>query len=418
MVKERDESNFSDSGPNRRKMRTKESISPSMTSGVDEDDSDLDLEPLEQIPRSIAIVSGKGGSGKTLIASVITRILDDQGISVILADADFGTAGLTFYLGLDHLQNVSIGLSNLFFKDNSRSENLGRIIKPIKTFGQAKFLSAGDFKRFPGIVDAAEFSSRMRWVVERLRNITEIVIFDCRGGLDSESLAVCGAVDEILLVVETDTTSYQATQRLVDILSEYNLADKLRGFMVNKVFDDPSELARSGTASFHAQYLTAIPFDFEVMRQFFTGKIPPVSSIFGIHVHHGLSKSYSFVNPPLGKVYRFEDYREIGLVNLDSLRGGVVVSLLIIALGATGLLIFVRDFYQYHPSLLWAQESLIAMFVLGLLGSVNSTRQAVGRIVSSLVSKVLLIGGGGEPPQVSLLRPGSDARITRNSTRD
>ncbi|WP_305418184.1 nucleotide-binding protein [Photobacterium leiognathi] len=63
--------------------------------------------------KTIAIVSGKGGSGKTMLTATIAKILDISGSSVLLIDADFGTAGLTYYLGLNEVNNISVGLANL-----------------------------------------------------------------------------------------------------------------------------------------------------------------------------------------------------------------------------------------------------------------------------------------------------------------
>jgi septum site-determining protein MinD len=67
--------------------------------------------------RSIAIISGKGGSGKTMVTAMIACILDHacsvlpekNSQSILAMDADTGTAGLTYYLGLKYLENFSVG---------------------------------------------------------------------------------------------------------------------------------------------------------------------------------------------------------------------------------------------------------------------------------------------------------------------
>jgi len=342
------------------------------------------------VGRAIAIVSGKGGSGKTIIAAVMAEVFDAAGQSLILVDADTGTAGLTFYFGLELVSNTSVGLTDLFLdSDKLQGERVSSVVRPIRGFKQAKFLSVGDYRRFPKDLSEAELASRMKPVISRLKEIADYVVFDCRGGIDEESLAVCKSVDDILLIVETDTTSYQATQRLVDILSENDTALKLKGFMINKVFDNPKTLAKNGTAAFRSQYLTAIPFDFDAMREFFTGGIPNTASVFGTHVQHGLHKAYSEVIPePARRVYRFDEYEEIGFVNLDSLRGGIVVSLLIVAI--TGLLVF----YWHNPPLhfhITVPLAVVILALFGLVGSISSTRQAIGRAINRLVAITLLI---------------------------
>src|SRR5258706_15616247 len=46
----------------------------------------------------IAIASGKGGTGKTLIAACLGYVLTKSGLSTLLIDADPGTDGLSLYL--------------------------------------------------------------------------------------------------------------------------------------------------------------------------------------------------------------------------------------------------------------------------------------------------------------------------------
>jgi flagellar biosynthesis protein FlhG len=339
--------------------------------------------------RAIAVVSGKGGSGKTIIAAVMAEILDAAGHSVILVDADTGTAGLTFYFGLELVTNTSVGLSDVLVDTWIDPDRILGLTRPIKDFKRTRFLSIGDYRRFPRDFPGVGLADLLGRITEILRASSEYVIFDCRGGLDDESLAVCKAVDDILLVVETDATSYQASQRLVDVLAQNNVSAKLKGFMINKVFDDPSVVARNGTAVFRTQYLTAIPFDFDAMRAFFVGKVPDLYSTFGVHVHHGLHKAYSDgVKEPNGRVYRFDEYSEIGFVNLDSLRGGIIVSLLLVAFSA---LLYTYWFRPESHAYISVPLAIGVLSVLGLMGSISSVRQAIGEAVNSLITKTLLI---------------------------
>ena len=59
---------------------------------------------------SIAIVSGKGGSGKTFIAAELASLIAAR-IPVTLMDADTGTGGLSYYLGLKYVRNITEGFT-------------------------------------------------------------------------------------------------------------------------------------------------------------------------------------------------------------------------------------------------------------------------------------------------------------------
>jgi septum site-determining protein MinD len=343
--------------------------------------------------RSIAIVSGKGGSGKTIIASVLVEVFDTAGRSVVLVDADTGTAGLTFYFGLSLVTNTSVGLSNFFFEeDPSKGGRLLQSLRPVKGLNKTSFLSVGDHRRFPRDLPEELLTSKFKDLVRILKGKADYVIFDCRGGLDDESLAACRAVDDIILIVESDATSYQASQQLVETLSQSGVSQKLKGFMINKVFDDPSVVARNGTAVFRSQYLTAIPFDFEAMRAFFVGEVPGLTSGFGVHVQHGLQKAYTGIPEPHGRVYRFDEYKEIGFVNLDSLRGGIIVSLFIVTFALLAVWQWFRreQYLVLHLPLTFTLVTVI-LAGLGLLGSISNTRQAIGSFVNRLLSATLLL---------------------------
>ena len=45
---------------------------------------------------SIAVCSGKGGAGKTVFASALATMLAELGAKVVLVDADYSVAGLTY----------------------------------------------------------------------------------------------------------------------------------------------------------------------------------------------------------------------------------------------------------------------------------------------------------------------------------
>jgi septum site-determining protein MinD len=345
--------------------------------------------------KSIAIVSGKGGSGKTIIASVMMQIIAENG-KVVLIDTDAGTGGLTFYLGLDLVAGTSTGLSDLLTRHASEEirtydqyvSELSDLLRSVKEMPNARFLSVGD-RRKMGRISSVDLRKGLKNLVLALESISEFSVFDCRGGIDDESLAVCDAVDDIILIVETDTTSYQATQQLVETLVDNGLAHKLRGFIINKVFEDPSVVARNGTAVFRCQYLAAVPFDFDAMRSFFVGRIPSLYSSFSVHVQHALNHAYSDSIPaPLRRTYTFEDYEEIGLVNLDSLRGGIITAMAIMVCS------ILLAFYWWHPPAaihIKVPESVALLAGLGLVGSLSSPRQFVGRAVNRAISSLLVI---------------------------
>lgn len=343
----------------------------------------IDMSNNSMLPRSIAIVSGKGGSGKTMIAAMLAKILIANGHSAVLIDGDIATGGLTYYLGLKSIENISMGLSNIFLDKKNKSDfdyTVKKVIQHFKADEKLAFIGIGDHRRLFKEHKAFDFSGSFCQLLSSLQNYIDTAIIDCRGGIDDDSIAICQAVDEILIVVETDTTSFQATQYLVEILYSKDLSSKIKGFIINKAFDDPSSIARNGTASFRTQFLGAIPFDLSATRKFLVGDISSTKSVFGLQAWAALRKAYGDpISRPEGRVLDFKDFKEITLTNIDSIRGGMLIAFLIISIFP--ILLFLESQHAISDNNA-SGIAVILLTVLGLAGGIEPMRKLVGRAVS------------------------------------
>ncbi len=333
-------------------------------------------------PRSIAVLSGKGGSGKTLVAAVLCDVLDHVGVRTLLVDTDTGTGGLTYFLVMKIVRNTTMGLSDMLIRPSeSPTIIFRRAVQHMMGFHNAEFLGIGDHRRFHNTT-RTDLSRALPSVIRSLSHTDAWRIIDCRGGIDADSLAVCGEVDDILLIAEPDTTSFQATAHLVDVLSSKKLAHKVRGFILNKAFSDPRPVAHNGTSAFKTRHLASVPFDFEAMRSYLVGELPPRESPFSVHVWEAASKLYPDVVPPApGRVWSGKDFEGIALTNLDSYRGGLLVAGMIILLG---LLWTMNGFALPTPDIV-RQWLPAALGLLALLGSLESSRRVLGRGLAAFV---------------------------------
>jgi MinD-like ATPase involved in chromosome partitioning or flagellar assembly len=413
-------------------------------------------------PRAIAIVSGKGGSGKTTVAVAMAQVLDTIEIPTLVVDADSATGGMTYFLGLKHVRKTAVGLTEVFLE--SRNDLLADAIQTIKGYKNAKFLGIGNHRRLykekpegltfsqlkfsvvptsPNDSGEGDISTELRqafeehnialsqnatissqgsgssWLIDDGRqkyeirketkkeegendklNIYELsalnnifrqfqregrwIIFDCRGGIDSESLEICRFADEILMVVEPDTTSFQATEHLVDVLRDNELTHKLIGFAINKTFANPNGLIRQGQAVFGCKYLYAIPLDVQPVKDFYVGNVPALHSLFSIHLWQALHEVYDAVPAPKGRIWNSKDFGAIAMADIDSLRGGIVISSMIFILGIifTLSLFGVAEIAAFNELLLHSPpRTFFVMFGLGLMGSISGLRRWVGRLV-------------------------------------
>lgn len=330
----------------------------------------------------IAIVSGKGGSGKTMLAAMLAKLFDSPKRRTLLVDADFGTGGLTYYMGLNEVSNISVGLTSLMTNDNFFDDENSCVMlqQRIKSFKNTWFVGIGDHRRYlksKHIRDESHFFPLKKFLTV-VKSSFDVIIIDCRGGIDEESLAVCSAADHILIVAETDTTSFQSTQHLVDVLYDNDLSQKLTGFFINKVFDDPSTIARSGTSSFRTQYLSAIPFDLDATRSFLVGDIPSTQSYFGRQLWHGAYKCFPLlIEHPAGSRLRFTDFNGLAIRDKDSLIGGMLMSFLGVGLG----MLLIEKLLRFCGDSNVIQMSFMLIIVSAMAG-IEPARRIVGRALS------------------------------------
>ncbi|MEZ9762345.1 ParA family protein [Vibrio splendidus] len=291
--------------------------------------------------KTIAVVSGKGGSGKTMLTATMAKVLDESGFSVLLIDADFGTAGLTYYLGLNEVSNISVGLTNLFSNVEKTSLTYDKVIEPLSSYSNTDFIGVGDHRRYKKNGESDFFHEYFDAFINKINEEKkyDYIIVDCRGGIDEESLTVCKSASDIIIVAETDTTSFQATQFLVDTLYDNGVSDKLTGFFVNKVFDDPSILIRNGVVSFKTTCLSSIPFDLDSIKSFIVGEVPKLNSIYTNQIWHGLfnAKVFSGINKPKLNMLQTNQFSIFSFKDRSTTLGSYLISSLLFLLLSTTL---------------------------------------------------------------------------------
>ncbi|HEX8901199.1 AAA family ATPase [Vitreimonas sp.] len=352
--------------------------------------------------KSLAVVSGKGGSGKTLVAATLALTLAQEGKRTILVDADMGTGGLTYYLGFSVFDRTRQGLAEFLQSAANTQSDVPITVEFSKASKEqlerraelefVSLLAVGEHRLTEG--KSLMTTPSMERVVRGLGKAFDAVIIDCRGGIDDDSLAVCRAVQDIVVVVETDAAAIQSSQHLVDVLSREGIAKKVAGFVLNKVMDDPTSLAHAGASFFRTNYLGAIPFDIQTTRDFIKGVLPKQTSLFSRHVSNIASKlfyEFSIPKPARDALLEPSEFGTLTLRNPDIIRGGYIVAFALIA----GTVAYVSARLNYiipARSDLTAIASITAIACLSLSESFKENVGAVVRLyldsTSTLMSKL------------------------------
>jgi flagellar biosynthesis protein FlhG len=158
--------------------------------------------------RRIAVISGKGGVGKTVITANLAAALGASGRRVLVLDADLGLANLDIILGLDPKHTIQD-----VFHGKCRIEDA--LIQTSKGFD---FLPAGS-----GLQESTVLSKflaeRVENLLAELENRYDIILFDVGAGVGDIVLFFANLADRILVVVTPEPTSMMDAYASIKVLN-------------------------------------------------------------------------------------------------------------------------------------------------------------------------------------------------------
>ena len=164
----------------------------------------------------LAITSGKGGVGKTNIATNLALCMATENQRVILLDADLGLGNL------DILMNL-----------NSRY-NLSHVVAGKRTLEEITQIGPGGVEVIcggSGIESLANLSTFQRQrLIEELDGLQErsdIIIIDTGAGIHSTVLGFCVAADHTLVVTTPEPTAMTDAYAMIKVLAAKNYTGRI-----------------------------------------------------------------------------------------------------------------------------------------------------------------------------------------------
>jgi MinD-like ATPase involved in chromosome partitioning or flagellar assembly len=203
----------------------------------------------------IGVVSGKGGVGKTTVASNLSYYLSQVGKSVTLVDCNVTTSHINFNFG--------------FFNFNKTLNNVLR--------GEAEIWEATYKYKTLNIIPASlrledlsyiDFMSLNR----AIRSInSEFVFLDSAPGFGKEAISVLNSVDSVLIVSTPFMTSIADVLRMKKVLGELNVYPL--GIVLNMVKGKHYELGKKDVEAITGmKVVEVIPYDENVEHALSLGK--------------------------------------------------------------------------------------------------------------------------------------------------
>jgi CO dehydrogenase maturation factor len=221
-------------------------------------------------------VSGKGGVGKTMLASLLSTILHQSGYSVFAIDAD-PNATLAIALGFPHPERITPisdmgdlieertgvrpGQAAPYFKLNPRVDDIPE--KYWVEHNGIKLMVMGRLKKGGSGCYCPENALLEALVAHILLRRNEVVILDMEAGVEHLGRATAKAVDKMIIVVEPGKGSIETAYRIRELAKDIGLKDI--AVVGNKIRSgQDSDFLVSAMSDF--EFLGFVPYDQSIIE--------------------------------------------------------------------------------------------------------------------------------------------------------
>ena len=191
----------------------------------------------------IAVVSGKGGVGRTTTTINLGIALKKLGIDTTIIDTDITSPNLALILGAPNTPN-----------------NLEDALQGKKHILETIYKHQSGVKIIPSSlsVEKTVGLDKLSDVLPDLVGNTEVVLIDCPSGLGVEAQQAINASDEVLIITNLDLVS--VTDALRTIIKSEDLGKSVIGVVVNKFKQHHEEISLNNLQSLlKRQVLGVIP---------------------------------------------------------------------------------------------------------------------------------------------------------------
>jgi flagellar biosynthesis protein FlhG len=163
---------------------------------------------LQHAQRVIAVASGKGGVGKTVLSANLGLRLAQLGRRVLLIDADLALANLDLMLGINVTYSVREVLEQRCSLEDALAPGPHGVTLLPACSGDESFANMDNLSRI-ALFEAIETLSRR----------FDTLIVDTGAGIGSNAVSFAAAAEQVLIVVTPDPASIADAYAMVKVLS-------------------------------------------------------------------------------------------------------------------------------------------------------------------------------------------------------
>ena len=167
------------------------------------------MSPEKQKARRIAVISGKGGVGKSVITANVAAALSSAGRRILIIDADLGLANLDVILGVA----PQFTIQDVLYRGLPLDEALFRTDKGFDLMPAGSGLPEGT-------MFTQALANSVESILASLEDRYDAILFDAGAGIGDVVLFFANLAHEILLVVTPEPTSLMDAYASIKILHQ------------------------------------------------------------------------------------------------------------------------------------------------------------------------------------------------------
>ncbi len=194
--------------------------------------------------KTIGLLSGKGGVGKTTSALNLAAALNNFGKDVIVLDGNLSTPNLALHLGIAQPEN-----------------SIHHVLKGKKKIHEAIHTHHSGLKFIPGSLSLNDMQNLKLNRLKSLKNLeSDYLILDGAAGLGGETIKIIEHSDELIIVTNAELPAITDALKTVKLTEE--LGKNVLGLLVTRTKDDDLDISlRNIEALIEKPIIGVIPED-------------------------------------------------------------------------------------------------------------------------------------------------------------
>lgn len=222
--------------------------------------------------KTIALLSGKGGSGKTTLALSMSAMLSKCDLKVLLIDCDLSTNGATYFyenMLVDCNEDI-VSFYDILFEHRNFNEKVIKISEYMSFMPSIIQITKKNTESYSYSEEDEKFVDKN---IRELKKSYDVIIFDCQAGYTDVLKAVLPNIDINLVVMEADAISSAAIRSLYLKIGEY-LNEKTVYQIFNKATEEEYQVYSKLSGGTVFTNIETVMFDWKIRKAFSVAEIP------------------------------------------------------------------------------------------------------------------------------------------------